>query len=282
MLDRTMCYTSSKQSDSIIDGAINILGICFDGATSYRPGSRFAPNAIREASTQIEDYSPYLNLSLEDKKIYDLGNLRQQTLFEYHIEDYNSLFDGVDLTKTRLLTLGGDHSISYLPMSKYLKAFKDLVVLHFDAHTDLRENYLNNKFSHASVIKRVFDEFGESNKLYQCGIRSGTREEFEWMVNKNTLISLRDLKEVILSLGDAPIYITLDVDFFDPSECPGTGTPEAGGARFIEFIEIMKLLKGKNVVGADVVELSPMIDSTGNSNCFVSKIVREMLLIIRD
>lgn len=282
MLEKSLPYTSAKQSNYLRKNAINILGICFDSSTTFRPGSRFGPNAIREVSYQLEEYSPYLNEDLADRKIYDLGNLRQQTLFEYHKKDFDILMKEVDLTKTRLLTLGGDHSISYLPISYYLKAFPDLVVLHLDAHTDYRDEYLNNKFSHACVIKRVEELCGENNSIMQWGIRSGTKKEFRYLKENGYIYDVSELWDAIVKLKKCPIYLTLDVDFFDPSICSGTGTPEAGGVDFKDFMFILKKISdGGNLVGADVVELSPMIDSSGNSTCLVSKVIREILLTLK-
>lgn len=271
-------YTSAKSSKSLIQDAINIVGIGFDSSTSFRPGSRFAPNAIREASYQMEEYSPYLDRDLADKEIYDLGNLPQQTLIEYHQKDFDTLIWGVDLSKTKILTLGGDHSISSLPIFHYLRAFPDLTIVHLDAHTDLRDDYLNNKMSHACVMRRVFENFKEDHRLLQYGVRSGTKEEFLWMKENKTLAPSKQILFSRLAQIVTPIYLTLDVDFFDPSICLGTGTPEAGGSSFQDFLDIMQMLDSLQIVGADVVELSPQIDSSGNSSCFVSQVVREILL----
>lgn len=255
-----------------------ILGFPFDGSTSFRPGTRFGPNAIRENSDVLEDYSPYLDLDLSDFQIVDLGNLE---LYPSRFETMKKNFESLPLKKEdKLLTLGGEHSISYCPMSFYLKHFEDLLILHFDAHTDLRDGYLDDPYSHASVIYRTVEKFGKHHELLQYGIRSGTKEEFQWMKQKKTLITNFDqLLEKLHSIPtDRPLYMTLDLDFFDPSELPGTGTPEAGGVHFNEYIKIVKILKNKNLRGLDIVELSPPIDSSGNSSIFAAKVVRESLL----
>ena len=142
----------------------------------------------------------------------------------------------------------------------------------------------HEKYSHASIIRRVWDHMDDKNDLLQYGIRSGQKEEFEFMREHDTQAT--SLEECISRLtalsNDRPIYMTLDLDFFDPAFFPGTGTPEAGGENFHSFVKIMKLLSKKNFVGADIVELSPHIDSTGNSSAFASKVVRETLLAMQD
>ena len=177
----------------------------------------------------------------------------------------------------KLLTIGGEHSISYIPIKKYLESFDDLMIIHLDAHADLREAHLEDPHSHASIIRRVTHEMKSGHRLIQYGIRSGTKEEYTWMKEQNTLvISVDELLEALKD--DRPYYLTLDLDFFDPAYFPGTGTPEAGGETFHSFIKIMKHLKGKNLVGADVTELAPMLDPTGNSSAFASKVLREVML----
>ena len=154
--------------------------------------------------------------------------------------------------------------------------------MHLDAHTDLRDGYLEEKYSHASIIKRVWDHFKSSQSLIQYGIRSGTKEEFDFMrEHKTQMTSLEALISLLKETSEhRPIYLTLDLDFFDPAFFPGTGTPEPGGENFHNFMKIVKVLKTKNFVGADVVELAPKIDPTGNSSVFAAKVVRELLLCL--
>lgn len=265
----------------------HLLGFCFDGTTSFRPGSRFAPNAIREASVGIETYSPYLNKDLEDRSVVDLGNLpfypsKPQLSYDY----FQKMTQELDIKKEQMkfVLLGGEHSVSYGPIQLYLKEYPDLMLLHLDAHADLRDGYLEEKYSHASIIRRVLDHFSSGHQLVQYGIRSGTREEFDWMKENKTLkTSLQELVELLDQVpASRPIYLTLDLDYFDPAYVPGTGTPEAGGEDFHSFIKIMKILSQKNFVGADITELAPQLDATGNSNCFAAKVTREVLLALRN
>ena len=280
-------FIGTNYTESIHSNSIHILGFCFDGTASFRPGARFGPDATRDASFGLETYSPYLNKDLEDYKINDCGNLpihpsswlKTNTYFHEHTKD-------LDLKKDQIkfLTLGGEHSISYGPIRLHLDQYEDLFILHLDAHADLRDGYLGERYSHASIIKRVMDHFSSKNDLLQYGIRSGLKEEFEFMQAKNTKAnSLDECLERLKALAPTrPIYLTLDLDFFDPAYLPGTGTPEAGGENFQSFIQILKILDKKNLVGADIVELAPGIDPTGNSAAFASKVTREVLLAIKN
>lgn len=284
-LDVAKPFFATLQADQFSSQSIHLLGFCYDGTTSFRPGSRFGPDALRDASFGLETYSPYMDKDIEDYHIWDLGNMpfypsRQDILHQL----FEKMTAEIQLKKDqiKLVTLGGEHSISFSPIKLYLKQFSDLVILHLDAHTDLREHFMEDPFSHASVIKRSWALFGKDHQLIQYGIRSGMKEEFQFMKEKGTLKN--SLEELCNSLNqipnDRPIYMTLDLDFFDPGYFPGTGTPEAGGENFHNFMKIMKILNTKNLVGADIVELAPQIDPTNNSSCFASKVTREVLLAL--
>lgn len=284
-LDVAKPFFATLHADSIWANSLHIVGFCYDGTTSFRPGSRFGPDALRDASFGLETYSPYLDKDIEHYNIWDLGNIpfypsRQDILHEL----FAKMTAEVNLKKDhiKLLTLGGEHSISYSPIKLYLEQYPDLVLLHLDAHTDLREHFMEDPLSHASVLKRCWKLFGKNHELMQYGIRSGMKEEFDFMKAHGTL--KYSLEELCTSLekipANRPIYLTLDLDFFDPAFLPGTGTPEAGGENFHNFMKIVKILHGKNFVGADIVELAPQIDPTQNSSCFASKVTREVLLAL--
>jgi agmatinase len=285
--DRAKAFLGTTPEHTIVKNAVNIFGLCFDGTTSFRPGSRLGPNAIRESSEGHETFSPYLRLTMDDYPVYDLGNLpfypsRQDLLYaqcQAALKPYHLKND-----RTFIMGLGGEHSISYPLIKKYLEDYPDLVILHLDAHTDLRDGYLDEKFSHASIIRRVLDHFDPhgKNQLIQYGIRSGLEEEFDLMQKMKSLCTSLDefIARVKAIAADRPIYLTLDLDYFDPAYLPGTGTPEAGGETFSSFIRLMKVLLEKNLVGADVVELAPSIDPTGNSNSFAVLVTREILLAL--
>ncbi|MFQ3194121.1 MAG: agmatinase [Colwellia sp.] len=290
-------FEGAENKQGIFQNTTHILGFEFDGTACFRKGTKAGPNALRYVSDGIESYSPYLDADVDDISFVDLGNLPIdlsideqsakadiESAYNKTNKAFTTLFDDVALKENniRLLTLGGEHSISYAPIKKYLSEFPNLVILHLDAHADLRDGYLGYHYSHASIIRRITDHFGEQNQLIQYGIRSGTREEYQWMNTHNTLKKSR--AEFFASVEaipkDIPIYLTLDLDYFDPSFFPGTGTPEPGGEDFHSFISLCKILRTKNFVGCDVVELSPAIDSTGNSDVFAAKVVRELLLCL--
>jgi agmatinase len=279
-------FLGSKVDYCFYKDSTHLVGFCFDGTVSFRPGSRFGPDAIRDASFGLETYSSYLDRELTDYSVIDCGNLpiyssqwrKTNDYFHEITKDLNLVKDNI-----KIVTLGGEHSISYGPIRFYLDQYPDLVLLHLDAHTDLRDGYLGEKYSHASIIRRVWDHMTDKNELIQYGIRSGLKEEFLFMKEHGTQAqSLNELLERLEKIPDTrPIYLTLDLDFFDPAYLPGTGTPEAGGENFHSFIKIIKLLAKKNFVGADVVELAPMLDATGNSAAFASKVTREIMLAMQ-
>ncbi|MGJ8693348.1 MAG: agmatinase [Thalassotalea sp.] len=292
-----MPFEWSASAVGIYQNTAHIIGFEFDGTACFRKGTKAGPNAIRAISGDIESYSPYLNADLEDYTFVDLGNLpidlslnedsdaeyieqqfhQANQVFEQQFADVSLRSDNV-----KIMTLGGEHSISYAPIKRYLQEFPELVLIHLDAHADLRDGYLGYYYSHASIIRRVTDLFTDQNSLIQYGIRSGTREEYQWMKKHNTIMQSRAefLQAIEQIVADRPVYLTLDLDYFDPSFFPGTGTPEPGGEDFHSFVSLCKILKQKNFVGCDVVELSPRIDSTGNSDVFAAKVVRELLLCL--
>ena len=270
---------------------VYLIGFGFDGTACFRKGTRKGPQAIRDNSFGIEAYSPYLDLDLEEyDHFYDLGDLpileteNQEEIWSHASDGFYKLFSNKNLEEEniRVVTLGGEHSISYAPIKTYLEQYKDLVLIHLDAHADLRDGYEGYHYSHASIIRRALDHFTNKHQLIQYGIRSGTKEEYDWMKEHKTLCTSLDefIQRVKEIPSNRPVYLTLDLDYFDPSFFPGTGTPEPGGETFHSFVKLMKLLREKNFVGADITELSPEIDSSGNSSVFACKVVREVMLVL--
>ena len=264
------------------------MGLEFDGTACFRKGASHGPEAIRKVSGSLEDYSPSLEKSLGHlPNFYDLGNIdpgkytgdQAITIME---EKYHQKLSGLALGKSKLVTLGGEHSISYIPLKTYLQHYKDLVVIHLDAHADLRDGYQGFYYSHAAIIYRILELFGPQHQLIQYGIRSGTAQEYKQMREQKTLCpSQEEFFEKIKKLNpQRPIYLTFDLDYFDPSILPGTGTPEPGGEDFHSFLTLIKILDRKNFVGADVVELSPALDPSDVSSIVASKVVREIVLAL--
>lgn len=285
-------FYQSKFAKELDQPGIYLLGFGFDGTACFRKGTKDGPDGLREVSDGIESYSPYLDRDISEAPLFDLGNLPvgetddiEQNWWQA-VNSFRDLVHEVNLEEKeiKLLTLGGEHSISYAPIVKMLQSHPDLLILHLDAHADLRDGYEGFHYSHASIIRRVLDHMTEDHDLIQYGIRSGTKDEYRWMKSNGTLCSSRSefLSKVESISKDRPIYLTLDLDYFDPSILPGTGTPEPGGEDFHSFISLVKILINKNLVGADVVELSPSIDSTGNSSVFAAKVVRELILALAE
>jgi agmatinase len=260
-----------------------LFGAPFDSTTSFKPGARFAPNVMREDSWALESYSPYSDKDLEDLRLFDAGDLelpfgngaKSLRMIEKFVDEV------VKCGKIPIM-LGGEHLVSLAPIQSLAKKYDDLHILHFDAHTDLREDYLGEKLSHASVIKRAWNVVGDG-KIFQFCIRSGLKEEFEWAKTHTHLekFTYKTLKESIAKIKDKPVYITIDLDVLDPSVMPGTGTPEPGGIDFLQLLEIIEEFKMlQNVVGFDIVELSPKYDLSGISTAVACKTLREMTLAV--
>ena len=281
MLNKTGNVQNFLGCDATYDDArIVVFGAPFDSTTSNRPGARFAPAAMRFDSYGLETYSPYQNLDLTDISIYDAGELelpfgRPQPMLEM-IEAATAqiLADG----KIPVM-IGGEHLVTLGAVRACAKQFDNLHIIHLDAHTDLRDDYLGESLSHATVIRRCHDILGDG-RIFQFGIRSGTKEEFDWAKSRVNLqkFNLNGFADMIKLIGDNPVYFTLDLDVLDPSAFPGTGTPEAGGVTFLELLDAIINLKQLNVVGCDIVELAPTLDTTAVSTATACKILRELLL----
>jgi agmatinase len=270
-LDRNwMGQNKDYESSDIV-----MLGMPFDGTVSYRPGSRFAPEQIRLASWGLEEYSPYYDKHLEDCNFHDAGDLEfplGNTVKSLDVieENVRQIYkDG-----KRVFGIGGEHLVTLPEIKAISEFYNDLAIVHFDAHTDLREEYIGEPLSHSAVIRHSAKIVGFEN-LKQIGIRSGMKEEFELMKKYNTLI--HEYHELDC-LKDKPIFITVDLDVLDTSIMPGTGTPEVGGLDFKELVGWFKYLSKFNIVGADVVELAPDYDSSGASTAVATKVIRELLM----
>jgi len=264
------------------DASIVMVGAPMDFTTSYRPGARFGPQKIRETSFGLEEYSPYLDKSLDETSFYDAGDL------ELVFGDVQKSLDIIGAAAAEIysdgkrpLFLGGEHTISYPVIRQAYEKYTDnLVLLHFDAHADLRHDYLGQINSHASVIRRCGELIGWHN-IYQFGIRSGTREEFEWGKSNTNFYPfdiVTSVAEAIPKVRSKRIYITIDIDVLDPAYACGTGTPEPGGCSPTEIFRALGMLKGLDVVGMDVVEVSPIHDSSDRTPILAAKIVREGLI----
>ena len=266
------------------EASIVLFGAPFDSTTSFRPGARFGPSAMRHESFGLETYSPYQDADLLDYSIMDSGDLElcfgSPELALAAIEERAGLI--LENGKLPLL-LGGEHLVTLGSVRAVLKRHPDLHIIHLDAHADLREDYLGNRLSHACVLRRCHDLLGDG-RIHQFCIRSGDREEFRFAKEHTDMhkFNLDGLDETVEALkkANAPVYFTIDLDCLDPAVFPGTGTPEAGGITFPELLTAIRKTAECNVVGADVNELAPMLDASGVSTATACKVLRELLLAI--
>lgn len=256
-----------------------IVGQPYDGTCSGHPGTRFGPSAIRQYSYAIETYSPYQNKDLSTVRYFDAGDLefplgnRDKTLAI--IKDTT---EDVLQANKKWAGMGGEHLVTAPVIEAYAQQYPDLLLIHFDAHADLRDEYLGESLSHATAIRRAIDHLSPQ-QLIQIGIRSGPQEEFEWMVEHKSLMThTEQLAERLMGHKNQPVFITVDLDVFDPAYLPGTGTPEPGGISFMDFLNWLRVMKGLNVVGFDILELSPHYDPSGQSAILAAKVMRELLL----
>ena len=269
------CETSYEASRIVLFGAP------FDSTTSFRPGTRFASRTMRAESYGLETYSPYLDLDMEETRVFDGGDLElcfgDTARALGQIEDFarNLLADG-----KKPFMIGGEHLVTLPVVRALAERYEDLHIVHFDAHTDLRDDYLGAKLSHATVMRRAWDILGDG-RIHQFGIRSGERAEFLW-AKEHTRLQRFDFTGLEWSLAElmgTPVYLTLDLDVLDPSVFPGTGTPEPGGVSFLDLLRALrKTLRLDRIVGCDMVELSPHYDASGASTAVALKLLREMLL----
>ena len=270
------CESSYEDAQTVLFGAP------YDSTTSYRPGTRFASRAIRSESFGLETYSPYQDKDLEEIQVFDSGDLELSFgRVDLALADIKARTQTILADNKRPFMIGGEHLVTLPAVEATFEKHPDLQVIQFDAHTDLREAYLDAKLSHATVIRRIHDFLGDG-KIHQFGIRSGERAEFQFAKEHTNLhkYNLEGLKETVAALKDTPVYLTIDLDVFDPGVFPGTGTPEAGGIFFMEFVESLKLISQLNIVALDVNELSPALDQSGASTALACKVVRELLLAI--
>ena len=263
---------------------IVLFGAPFDSTTSFRPGARFGSAAIRHESFGIETYSPYLDKDLLDKKVFDSGDLElsfgspDAALSDIEAQSKKILDDG----KLPIL-IGGEHLVTLGSVRAVFEKYPDMHIIHFDAHADLRDDYLGVNLSHACVLRRCYDLVGDG-RIHQFCIRSGDREEFLFAKDHTDMhkFTFDGLDEVVSELekNNTPVYFTIDLDCLDPSVFCGTGTPEAGGVSFMDLLNAILKVSKTNIVGADINELAPMLDNSGASTAVACKVLRELILSI--
>ncbi|WP_096203007.1 agmatinase [Bacillus sp. FJAT-45350] len=261
-----------------------IYGMPMDWTVSFRPGSRFGPARIREASLGLEEYSPYLDKHLEEVNYFDAGDVPlpfgNPARSIDMIEDY---IDKLIADGKFPLGLGGEHLVSWPIFRAMYKKYSDMAIIHIDAHADLREQYEGEPLSHSTPIRKACELIGPEN-VFSFGIRSGMREEFQYAKESGMHMSKFEvaapLKEVLPKLAGRNVYVTIDIDVLDPAHAPGTGTAEAGGITSKELLEAIHSIANSdiNVIGADLVEVAPAYDPTEQTQIAASKFIREILL----
>ena len=263
---------------------IAIFGVPLDETTSFRPGTRFGPSAAREGSQPLELYSLRQRESLDPADYVDLGDL---TL------PMGSVTHALDVIRTasrhilgrgkKFMAVGGEHLLSLPLIQSMLEVYPDLRVIQFDAHADLRHEFTGTEFSHGTVMRRVVDVLG-AGRLFQLGIRSADKEELE-ETEGLTEVHFYGVREPLMSLlprlSGYPLYLSIDIYVVYPAYAPVTGVPEPGGITSQELLDSLALLKSQNIVGADLVEVAPAYDSTGQTGLLAAAIVRECLLLLR-
>lgn len=266
------------------EAQIVLFGAPFDSTTSFRPGARFGSSAIRHESFGIETYSPYQNKDLTDLPIFDSGDL--ELCFgsaEAALHDIQTHTENILQDRKFPLMVGGEHLVTLGAVRSVATWYPDLHIIHFDAHADLRQDYLGATLSHACVIRRCHDILGDG-RIHQFCIRSGDRAEFAFAQTHTDMhrFDFSGLTEIVQKLKErnSPVYFTIDLDCLDPSVFCGTGTPEAGGVNFVQLLDAIKQVSCTNLVGADINELAPMLDASGASTAIACKILRELLLAI--
>ena len=259
---------------------VGLFGVPYDGTTSFRPGTRFGPAAVREVSTGLETYCPQLDLDLETMAYADLGAVEipfgapEPVLETVH----NATIHVQDL-QLKPLMLGGEHSISSGAVAAVAEQHPDLALVQLDAHADLRHEWLGSRHSHACAMRRCLEVL-PSRELLQIAIRSGTKEEFSELRSSDRLVPFNQMVSRLQNWRGKPLYLTVDLDWFDPAVMPGTGTPEPGGFLWQHFAELVSELRHHHLVGADVVELAPQLDPSGISSVLAAKVTRSLLLLM--
>ena len=266
------------------DARLVLFGAPFDSTTSFRPGARFGSGGMRQESFAIETDSPYQDRDLTDCAIFDSGDL--ELCFgsaEAALADIEARAAEILKADKMPILLGGEHLVTLGAVRAAAQKYPDLHIIHFDAHADLRDDYLGAKLSHACVIRRCHDILGDG-RIHQFCIRSGDREEFRFARQHTELhpFGFEGLDEVCARLiaENAPVYLTIDLDCLDPACFPGTGTPEAGGVTFPELLTAILQVAQLNAVAADLNELAPMLDPGGASTAMACKVLRELLLAL--
>ncbi len=257
-----------------------IYGIPFDSTHSFRPGTRFGPDAVRLAFNNIEVFSNKFNIDLDSVNIKDLGNTRHTVVVSEMIDMVSKITTELIQKDTQLFILGGEHSLTY---GTYMSFPKDTGYIVFDAHYDLRDEYADIKLSHAAYLRRIIEKRGAENIIH-VGARSYAREELEFKLEHNiktiTDKDIRDgkgpklVKDAISTFDKT--YLSVDLDVLDPAFAPGIGNPEALGISSRELFDMVYAMEEKQIRCMDIVELCPSYDN-GSTASISAKLMAEVI-----
>ncbi|MFD8500033.1 agmatinase [Amycolatopsis sp. NPDC059657] len=268
-------FARLPRMDEVERADVAVVGIPFDSGVSYRPGARFGPAAVREASRLLRPYHPGLDVSpFAEKQVVDAGDIAVNPFnIGEAIETIQDTAERMTADGTRLVTIGGDHTIALPLLRAAAKLHGPVAMLHFDAHLDTWDTYFGAPYTHGTPFRRASEEgILDTEALSHVGTRGplyGKRDLEEdrrlgfGIVTSGDVLK-RGIDETVDALrqriGDRPLYISIDIDVLDPAHAPGTGTPEAGGMTSRELLEILRGLRDLNLIGGDVVELAPAYD----------------------
>ncbi|MGB9659820.1 MAG: agmatinase [Nitrososphaerales archaeon] len=260
---------------------VKIFGVPFDSTVTFRPGARFGPNAIRQAYMNIEVYSLFLNVDLESLSLLDLGNLKLTNDVDDMVYSVEKVVKELVQEGVTFGILGGEHTLTF---GTYLSMPKDTALIIFDAHLDLRDEFAGLKLSHATFLRRLTDKIG-TESIIHIGSRAASKDE--WKIADKIRLSLISL-QTIQTVPNAEmllldflkdfknVYVSIDLDVLDPSFAPGVGNPEPDGLSLHKLLEFLYSLKGKRIVGFDIVELTPLYDN-GITAVVAAKLMNEII-----
>ena len=275
---------------------VAIVGIPFDSGTSYRSGTRFGPRRIRESSLMIWGFNRVLNVSPSNElKIVDYGDISVIPVdIRSTMDNITAEVQNIIKEEVKVVALGGDHSISLPLLRAHASKFGELAVVHFDSHPDTwDEEFDDQPYSHGTPFRRAIEENLIDTEAYiQVGIRgpisdSNDLADAEKMgVKILTIDKVFDMgipaviDEIHKTIGDRPVYISLDIDSIDPAFAPGTGTPEVGGLSSYQILQLVRGLNGLNMVGFDLVEVSPPYDHSDITSILAANLAFEFLSLL--
>lgn len=291
-------YARLPRLDQVTGAGIKVVGVPFDAGVSYRPGARFGSNHVRESSRLLRPYNPAMDISpFENVQVADAGDMAVNPFnINEAIETIQQ--NALDLTAdgASLMTIGGDHTIA-LPLLRAAaeRAGEPVAMLHFDAHLDTWDTYFGAEYTHGTPFRRAVEEgILDTEAISHVGTRGplyGKKDleddkRFGFGIVTSSDVYYQGVKEIVAKLrdriGNRPLYISVDIDVLDPAHAPGTGTPEAGGITSRELLEILRGMRGMNLVGADLVEVAPAYDHAEMTGVAGSHVAYDLVTLMAD